>query len=113
MMKSIVGVVSVVFLMVVGVHTLWAGGKEMLKVGAKAPSLQRVDQQGRTHKLAENRGAFTLVYFYPKDQTPGCTKEACAFRDVWKKYEAAGVKLFGVSKGSVDSLKSAKQVLHS
>ncbi len=94
---------SLLLMLVCGV-TL-AGGKELLRVGAAAPRLRGIDQEGRPHELAETKGSFTLVYFYPKDQTPGCTKEACAFRNVWKKYEAAGVKLFGVSQGSIKSHK--------
>ena len=96
---------SAALLMLVAGVTLAGGRKGLLPVGAPAPGLSGVDQEGQPHKLAETRGSFTLVYFYPKDQTPGCTEEACAFRDVWKKYEAAGVKLFGVSKGSVKSHK--------
>ncbi len=105
MKKRVVTILSAVCLMVAGSLALAGGSKGLLQVGAPAPRLSGVDQQGKTHKLFETKGAFTLVYFYPKDQTPGCTKEACAFRDVWKKYEAAGVKLFGVSNGSVDSHK--------
>ena len=74
------------------------GGSGLLPVGSAAPALAGVDQDGKTHALQETLGAPTVVYFYPKDETPGCTKEACASRDVWKQYEAAGVKLFGVSR---------------
>jgi thioredoxin-dependent peroxiredoxin len=81
------------------------GGTGLLPVGSAAPDLTGTDQLGQTHTLAETRGAYTLVYFYPKDATPGCTKEACAFRDVWNRYEAAGIKLFGVSDGTPESHK--------
>jgi peroxiredoxin Q/BCP len=74
-------------------------------VGSKAPDVSGVDQNGVSHKLSETLGKPVVVYFYPKDQTPGCTKEACAFRDVWKQYEAAGILLFGVSNGTPDSHK--------
>lgn len=74
------------------------GGLGLLAVGSPAPILSGVDHHGVAHSLQETLGSPTVVYFYPKDETPGCTKEACAFRDVWKQYEAAGVKLFGVSK---------------
>jgi len=77
------------------------GGAGLLPVGSIAPELSGVDQQGQSHSLLETRGSYTVVYFYPKDQTPGCTEEACSFRDVWKKYQAVDVKLFGVSKGTV------------
>lgn len=71
--------------------------KQMASVGAEPPDLSAVDQNGVQHHLSETRGSFAVVYFYPKDGTPGCTKEACAFRDIWKRYEAARVKIFGVS----------------
>jgi len=74
------------------------GPESLLPVGSPAPAdLSAVDQNGVTHRLADAKGSVTVVYFYPKDATPGCTKEACAFRDVWSRYEAAGVKVFGVS----------------
>jgi peroxiredoxin Q/BCP len=72
-------------------------GIEMLKPGAQVPAITGIDQNGETHALQKEQGHAVLVYFYPKDATPGCTKEACAFRDVWDKYKAAGVKVFGVS----------------
>ncbi len=52
-------------------------------------------------RLKELRGQPVLVFFYPKAGTPGCTKEACAFRDVWQKYQTAGVRIVGVSHDSV------------
>jgi peroxiredoxin Q/BCP len=73
------------------------GGEGMLKAGAAPPDLSAVDQQGKTHRLSEERGHAVIVYFYPKDNTPGCTKEACAFRDTWERYQKAGVQVFGVS----------------
>ncbi|MCK9461039.1 MAG: peroxiredoxin [Proteobacteria bacterium] len=79
------------------------GGAGLLPAGSDAPELSGVDQDGVTHNLKEALGSPAVVYFYPKDETPGCTKEACAFRDVWKKYEAAGVKLFGVSRDTAAS----------
>lgn len=69
----------------------------MLAVGSPAPALSAVDQHGKSHRLADYRGKPTIVYFYPKDATPGCTKEACAFRDIWKEYEQANVAVLGVS----------------
>lgn len=81
------------------------GGEGLLPVGADAPDVSGVDQDGKTHALSETRGSPTVVYFYPKDETPGCTKEACAFRGVWKEYEEAGVKLFGVSRDAAASHK--------
>jgi thioredoxin-dependent peroxiredoxin len=82
------------------------GGQGMLAAGAVAPDLSALDQNGKTHRLAEERGHPVIVYFYPKDGTPGCTKEACAFRDTWTRYEKAGVQVFGVS---ADDQKSHEQ----
>jgi peroxiredoxin Q/BCP len=80
-------------------------GTGLLAAGSSAPDVSGVDQNGQPHRLSETLGKWVVVYFYPKDQTPGCTKEACAFRDVWDRYQAAGVALFGVSKGTEDSHK--------
>ncbi|MDD3643747.1 MAG: redoxin domain-containing protein, partial [Candidatus Krumholzibacteria bacterium] len=55
----------------------------MLSVGDKAPDFSLPDQDGNIQSLAQYRGKWVLLYFYPKDDTPGCTKEACAIRDAW------------------------------
>ncbi|HEY4116469.1 MAG TPA: peroxiredoxin [Byssovorax sp.] len=73
------------------------GGEGLLPVGAAAPDLAAPDQNGKAHHVAEERGHALIVYFYPKDGTPGCTKEACAFRDAWAKFQAANVQIYGVS----------------
>lgn len=73
------------------------GGKGLLPIGATAPDLAASDQHGVTRRLADERGHPVVVYFYPKDGTPGCTRQACAFRDAWDQYRAAGVTIFGVS----------------
>jgi peroxiredoxin Q/BCP len=70
----------------------------MLPTGTPFPDLIGVDQTGKEHQLSSNIGHPTLVYFYPKDGTPGCTKEACAFRDVWQRFAQANVSLYGVSR---------------
>jgi peroxiredoxin Q/BCP len=71
-----------------------------LSVGAVAPELVGRDAAGKTVKLSEQRGHAAVVYFYPKDETPGCTKEACAFRDTFDRFVKAGVVIFGVSRDS-------------
>jgi thioredoxin-dependent peroxiredoxin len=71
---------------------------QLLVAGAEPPQdLRAMDQNGVEHRLADERGHPVVVFFYPKDGTPGCTAEACAFRDVWTEYEAAKVQVFGVS----------------
>ena len=79
------------------------GGSGLLPVGAEAPNLSGKDQSGATVHLRQAIAGKLLVYFYPKDATPGCTKEACAFRDAWQKYQQAGVRVLGVSNDSVES----------
>lgn len=78
---------------------------ELLKVGQTAPDFSSVDQDGSEVKLSDFIGKPVVVYFYPKDNTPGCTTEACNFRDNYSEYEKAGVKVLGIS---VDSQKSHK-----
>ena len=69
----------------------------MLKEGDKAPDFSTKDQSGNTVKLSDHKGKKVVLYFYPKDDTPGCTKEACSFRDADDVYNTKGIKVFGVS----------------
>ncbi len=73
----------------------------MLTVGDKAPNFRLPDQDGAEHTLGEVKGQWALVYFYPKDDTPGCTKEACGIRDAFPKFKKLGLTVFGVSVDSV------------
>ncbi len=75
----------------------------MPEVGQKAPSFSLPDQSGNIHSLDEARGGWVLVYFYPKDDTPGCTKEACSIRDAWGDFKKAGITVFGISADTVKS----------
>lgn len=75
----------------------------MLKEGAKAPDFSAPDQDGRVRSLKDWAGEWMLLYFYPKDDTPGCTTEACAFRDEFEGFGDAGVAVVGVSTDSVKS----------
>ncbi|HVY48994.1 MAG TPA: peroxiredoxin [Minicystis sp.] len=86
-----------------GATTRPDGGVGLLPVGSPAPDLAAADQSGAPHRISDERGHPLIVYFYPKDATPGCTKEACAFRDAWAKYKAAGVQIFGVSADDTSS----------
>jgi peroxiredoxin Q/BCP len=72
----------------------------MISEGKKAPSFTLEDASGKRVALDDFRGRHVVVYFYPKDDTPGCTKEACGFRDHWKELERAGVVVLGVSADS-------------
>ncbi len=75
----------------------------LLAEGARPPALTALDQHGATQSIGAQKGKPLVVYFYPKDGTPGCTAEACAFRDAWSKYTEAGVMVFGVSADDVKS----------
>lgn len=69
----------------------------MLEVGQLAPEFRLQDQDGHTRSLADARGRWVVVYFYPKDDTPGCTKEACSFRDDLPRFEGLNAWVWGVS----------------
>ncbi len=69
----------------------------MIKIGNNAPSFNLPDQFGETHKLADYAGKWVLLYFYPKDDTPGCTVEACSIRDNWGAFKKAGLTVLGMS----------------
>lgn len=81
----------------------------MLETGTQAPDFALQDQNGDSHKLSDYKGQIVLIYFYPKDDTPGCTKEACSIRDVWGEFEKAGIQVFGISKDSVKSHKKFEE----
>ena len=67
------------------------------KVGQLAPDFELTDDEGRSHRLSDRRGHYTVVYFYPEDDTPGCTKEACSFRDAHTSFGDADTEVWGVS----------------
>jgi len=71
--------------------------------GKKAPDFTLEDANGKRVSLADFKGKDVIVYFYPKDDTPGCTKEACGFRDSWKDLQKAGVVVLGISADSAAS----------
>jgi peroxiredoxin Q/BCP len=70
----------------------------LLATGTQAPDVEGKDANGQAQRLSDRRGHVAIVYFYPKDGTPGCTKEACAFRDTFDKFNQRGVTIFGVSR---------------
>jgi peroxiredoxin Q/BCP len=85
---------------------LWrsfAHAAEMPKAGQPAPAFSLPDQDGKTRTLAEFRGRWLVLYFYPKDDTPGCTEQACTFRDDWQRLSALGAEVVGVSVDDVTS----------
>jgi peroxiredoxin Q/BCP len=80
-----------------------------LSTGIPAPDFELLDDTNTPRKLSDYRGKNVVLYFYPKDDTPGCTKEACNFRDDYSAYEKAGVVILGVSPDSVKSHGKFKQ----
>ncbi len=76
---------------------------DWLELGTKAPAFTLSDDQGNKFKLSDLKGNPVVLYFYPRDDTPGCTKEACAFRDRYDEMKKLGAHLFGVSDDSAES----------
>ena len=76
-----------------------------LSINDKAPGFSLPDQEGNMHALADYAGKWVLLYFYPKDDTPGCTVEACTIRDNWGEFKKGGIVVLGVSTDSVKSHK--------
>ncbi|HGY5534031.1 MAG TPA: thioredoxin-dependent thiol peroxidase [Prochlorococcus sp.] len=74
-----------------------------LQIGDSAPDFNLPNQDGELVTLESFRGQRVVIYFYPKDDTPGCTKEACNFRDLWERFEAHGIKVLGISKDGATS----------
>lgn len=76
-----------------------------MEPGTVAPDFGLPDQEGRVHRLSDYRGRWVVLYFYPKDDTPGCTKEACGFRDRMGDLQELGAVVLGVSADDVESHK--------
>jgi peroxiredoxin Q/BCP len=75
----------------------------LIDVGRKAPAFNLKDQDGHAHRLADYAGKPVILFFYPKDDTPGCTKEACAFRDNLPKFQTRNAMVLGISGQSTAS----------
>ncbi len=72
----------------------------LLSIGTQAPEIKLLDHTETLHTLEQYRGSFVVVYFYPKDDTPGCTKEACMIRDMYADFAKEGIVVLGISKDS-------------
>lgn len=81
----------------------------MLEAGTKAPAFSLPDQNGKIHTLEDYRGKKVILYFYPKDNTPGCTKQACNFTELYPQFQEKGAVVLGVSKDSVASHKKFEE----
>ena len=77
----------------------------MLEIGTTAPDFELPDQDGVTHKLSDYRGQKVVLYFYPRDNTSGCTKQACSFAELYPQFQEKGAVVLGVSKDTVASHK--------
>ena len=86
-----------------GLLDILGGGEPGVKVGEQAPEFTLPDADGKPVRLADLRGKPVVLYFYPKDDTPGCTKEACSFRDQYQDFQDAGAVVVGVSSDSSES----------
>jgi len=81
----------------------------MLKIGSLAPNFSLKDQNEKTHTLKDYRGKWVLLYFYPKDNTPGCTKQACAIRDEYPAFKKLNCVVFGISTDNETSHKKFEE----
>ena len=81
----------------------------MLSVGTKAPDFTLPDQNGEMRSLADYKGQKVILYFYPKDMTSGCSKQACAFGELYPQFREKGAVVLGISKDSVESHKKFEE----
>ena len=81
----------------------------MLEIGTKAPEFSLPDENGEIRNLSDYKGKKLILYFYPRDNTPGCTKQACGFADLYPQFSEKGVEIIGISKDSVASHKKFKE----
>ncbi|MBR6050909.1 MAG: thioredoxin-dependent thiol peroxidase [Clostridia bacterium] len=81
----------------------------MLEIGTKAPDFTLPDQNGKMHSLGEYRGKKVILYFYPKDNTAGCSKQACGFAELYPQFTEKGAVVLGVSRDTVSSHKKFEQ----
>lgn len=81
----------------------------MLEVGTKAPAFSLPDQNGTVHTLEEYKGKKVVLYFYPKDNTSGCSKQACGFAEIYPQFTEKGAVVIGISKDSVASHKKFEE----
>lgn len=103
---------SLVLIIAILGYRSYAHGSESLKLGDTAPDFALTDAQGKTHQLSDYAGHYLVLYFYPKNDTPGCAKEACHFRDDMTQLEKLGAKIVGVSVDNSQSHKAFAEKYH-
>jgi len=104
-MKKVLLILAVIIGLIGLSLTLYSKPMKKIEVGDKVPSFELRDQHGNTVKISPEKGNAMVIYFYPKDDTPGCTKEACKFRDDFEDFKDMGVEVYGISADSVESHK--------
>ena len=109
---KILGVVVLLFALGLILWSRLSYAGEIPKTGEAAPTFTLPDQHGKSHALTEFRGKWVVLYFYPKDDTPGCTQEACSFRDDLNQIKAIGAQVVGVSVDDSDSHAEFAQKYH-
>jgi peroxiredoxin Q/BCP len=100
-MKKIFLLMSI--LLGIGTYTM---ASTQIKVGDQAPDFSIPDQNGKMIQLSNFKGKPIVLYFYPKDETPGCTKEACSFRDAYEDFKKVGAEVIGISSDDAQSHKN-------
>lgn len=103
-MLKVIGVLALL-------HCALVAYADIPRIGSQAPDFKLQDQNGHWHELKDYKGKWVVLYFYPKDQTPGCTEEACEFTDNIFGFKQAGAAVLGVSVDDVASHKQFEQVL--
>ncbi len=103
---------KITFAMILGWGLMGVGFASDLKMGDKAPHFKVLDHEGKSFDLNDRKGKWTILYFYPKADTPGCTKQACAFRDSLSKIRSLNADVFGISTDSVESIAKFHQKHH-
>ena len=98
-MKRFISIMSAAALLLIGTSSL----AEQVQIGEPAPDFELKDQSGQLHSIEDYRGQWVALYFYPKDDTPGCTKQACNLRDHYQSLLDAGIVVLGVSPDDVAS----------
>lgn len=103
-MKKVLLILVVIIVLIGLIFTFQTKSMKKIEVGDKVPTFSLLDQHGEEVQITENSGPM-VIYFYPKDDTPGCTKEACKFRDDFEQFNDLGVSVYGISADSVESHK--------
>ena len=103
MNSDITSTFSLILILLLPMWPFSSNAKSELMVGDVAPEFELLDQHSKTHKLADYNGKWVVLYFYPKDDTPGCTTEACNFRDDIFKIRELNAEVLGVSLDSAES----------